>query len=46
MGDCSVHSVGGPEAPEDENPIAQEGEGTGEAEDKEGFESTSEELEG
>ena len=42
MKDRSAHGGGGPEAPKNESPIAQE-EDAGEVEDKEGFESASEE---
>ena len=45
MKDRSAHGGGSPEAPEDESPIAQE-EDAGKAEDKEGFESASEEAGG
>ena len=42
MKDRSAHGGGSPEAPKNESPITQE-EDAGEAEDKEGFESASEE---
>ena len=45
MKDRSAHGGGNPEAPKDESPITQE-EGAGEAEDKEVFESASEEAGG
>ena len=45
MKDRSAHGGGSPEAPENESPIAEE-EDVGEAEDKEGFESASEEAGG
>ena len=45
MEDRSAHSGGGPKAPRNEPPITQE-EGMGEVENKEGFESASEEAGG
>ena len=43
MKDRSAHGGGSPEGSQDKSPIAQ-GEDAGEAEDKEGFESASEEA--